>query len=129
MPEVDASFDDAVAMSSSVSSGFLQSVLFLIILDPKLLITSNLINYVVRVELYFCLCPRQVKCQPPRRFITFPVIKLHLDCGLLGVLNTLNTSNKRTGQCLFRLSDWDWCHFSCHLRDRAVYFSYQICSS
>ena len=35
-------------------------VWFLIILDHSLLLASNLINYGTRLDLYFCLCPRQV---------------------------------------------------------------------
>ena len=74
--------DEDDSMPSSVSSGFLHSVLFLLILEYSLLLSPNLMNIGARLQLCFCLYYRKVKCELLSGFITFSVIQLHLDSGL-----------------------------------------------
>ena len=68
-PEWDASFHEAVAMLSSVSLGFLHSVVYLIILGGSLLLASNFVNYGARLRLCFCLYQSPVKWQLLSRFV------------------------------------------------------------
>ena len=82
-----------------------------------------------QTRLCYFLCHRQVKCQLQRWFITFPVIQLHLNSGLLSHL---------TISCQFLplidwsepfwFSAWHWCWCLCHFRHIVAYFSYQNCS-
>ena len=69
--ELDASFDEANTVLSSVPLGFLNSVAFLIILDYSLILALNLISYGASLGHYFCLYHRQVKCQPLSWFCYF----------------------------------------------------------
>ena len=82
-PELGASFDKADCMPTSMSSGFLCSVPFLIILDCILFLSLNVINYGAGLGHYFYLYYWHIKCQPLRLFFTFRVIQQHLDSGLL----------------------------------------------
>ena len=55
-PELDTSFDETDVITSSVSSGFLPSVLFVILLISSLLLASVLVNYGARLGHFFLLC-------------------------------------------------------------------------
>ena len=83
IPELDMSLDDPDAITSSVSSGFLHSVLFLIILDCNLILALGLINCGPRLgaflHLYFWLpiCPHL------NLFVTFLAIIQPLDSSTL----------------------------------------------
>ena len=64
-PELDASFDEADAMPSSVSSGFLCFVSTSDKSQPHFLLASNLINCGASIGFYFCLYQRWVQYQHP----------------------------------------------------------------
>ena len=61
-PELDTSLDEPDAITSSVSSGFLHSVAFLIILSHSLLLAFKLINCGVRLGLFLPLCLWLPRC-------------------------------------------------------------------
>ena len=86
---------------SSVSLGFLHSVLFLILLDCSLLLASNFINYGTRVELCFYLsCGQENVSFLVDLFSSYPAAFGFL--ASLPVDNmTLNPANKRTDQSLY----------------------------
>ena len=61
--QLDMSLDELDAITSSVSSGFLCSVLFLILLNCSLLLASGLINYGARLGPFLYLCLWLPTCQ------------------------------------------------------------------
>ena len=120
-PELDASFDEADAMPSSVPSGFLCSVNT--VSDNcrlQLVPASHLVNFGARLGLYFCLHHRQVKCQPLSWCITFPFIHQHLESGVLcHLILSLYPASKKIDQS--RLSEWHWCSCSCPLDTEQIF--------
>ena len=62
-PELDTSLDDPDIITSSVSSGFLHSVPFLIILSHRLLLAFELVNCGARLGLFLPLCLWLPRCQ------------------------------------------------------------------
>ena len=54
--ELDTFLDEPDVITSSVSSGFLHLLLFLILLIHSLLLTSDLFNYGARLGHFFHLC-------------------------------------------------------------------------
>ena len=63
MPELDTSLDDPDALKSSDSSGFLHSILFLILLNCNLLLALGLINCGARLGCFLHLCLWLPRCQ------------------------------------------------------------------
>ena len=61
IPELDTSVDEPDAITYSVSSGFLNSVFFLIILNCSLFLALGLINCGARLGLFLHLCPLATK--------------------------------------------------------------------
>ena len=107
-PYLDASFEEAYVLPSSVSTGFLTWLVpVLIILDHSLLLEINCINYGARLGIYFYLYHRQVKCQPLKLIHYFPSHQQAIGlCTSSAPDNiTLNPANKRTDWSLltFRL--------------------------
>ena len=60
--ELNTSFDEPDIITSSIISGFLCLVLFLILLNCSLHLTSHLISYGVRLGHFFPLCPWPPRC-------------------------------------------------------------------
>ena len=101
LPEFEASFDEADAVPSSVSSGFLCSVIFLIILDHSLLLASNLVNYGARLGVLLLLVPQAGKMSASKliKYFSSHPAAVGFQAFLPPDNITQNPANKRPDQC------------------------------
>ena len=114
------------ATTSSVSSGFFHSVLFLTLLNCSLLLALVLINCDTRLGPFLHLCLWIPRCNRLNWFATSLATLQPLSFGLLHhqIRSPLLFPIGRLIR-VYQNSDWHWCCCSCHSQHGAGHFSPQ----